>query len=134
MIRLRLYFFVLVWVSFSCLTAATDVKWTPGKDDPKNAAHTAPRSQKYWNEHGIERPDYAKTDAEIAQEKGGGAIKWILLIPIVAGVGYYFRLQMGGHMLGGLSLGSIFHRMSEEDARQARLAKFDRGISIGKAE
>ena len=44
--------------------------WTPGKDDPKNAAHTAPRSQKYWDDHGIERPDYAKTDAEIAQEKG----------------------------------------------------------------
>jgi len=50
---------------------ATKVTWT-GNDNvlpEQMAAHNAPRSQKYWDEHGIERPDYAKTDAEIAAER-----------------------------------------------------------------
>lgn len=50
---------------------ATKVTWT-GNDNvlpEQKAAHDAPRSQKYWDEHGIERPDYAKTDAEIAAER-----------------------------------------------------------------
>eukprot|EP00581_Thalassiosira_minuscula_P012475 CAMPEP_0183726904 /NCGR_PEP_ID=MMETSP0737-20130205/24390_1 /TAXON_ID=385413 /ORGANISM="Thalassiosira miniscula, Strain CCMP1093" /LENGTH=196 /DNA_ID=CAMNT_0025958375 /DNA_START=40 /DNA_END=630 /DNA_ORIENTATION=+ len=50
---------------------AADVQWK-GNDNvsPEHkAAHEAPRSQKYWDEHGIERPDYAKTDAEIAAER-----------------------------------------------------------------
>jgi hypothetical protein len=59
---------------------ATKVTWT-GNDNvlpEQMAAHNAPRSQKYWDEHGIERPDYAKTDKEIAAERrqrqtdGGG--------------------------------------------------------------
>ena len=33
------------------------------------AAHNAPRSQKYWDEHGIERPDYAMTDAELIAKR-----------------------------------------------------------------
>ena len=51
---------------------STEVKWT-GNDNP-NAPEAAkvPRSQKYWDEHNIERPDYAKTDAELAQESLGG--------------------------------------------------------------
>ena len=49
----------------------TQVKWSANENvSPKNkAAHEAPRSQKYWDEHGIVRPDYAKTDAEIAKER-----------------------------------------------------------------
>jgi hypothetical protein len=58
----------------------TNIKWTPGdgtaaaagnhrRDDHKEDARTAPRSQRYWDEHGIERPDYAKTDAELASER-----------------------------------------------------------------
>lgn len=50
---------------------ATKVSWT-GNDNvlpEQKAAHDAPRSQKYWDEHGIKRPDYAKTDAEIAAER-----------------------------------------------------------------
>jgi len=53
-------------------TLATQVKWQPNNNiKPENeAAHNAPRSQKYWNENNIKRPDYAKTDAEVAAERG----------------------------------------------------------------
>ena len=72
---------------------AANVKWT-GNDNvaPEHeAAHTAPRSQKYWDEHGIERPDYAKTDAEIAAERrkngeGGGLFGIILIILVFLGM------------------------------------------------
>ncbi|KAL7512722.1 hypothetical protein ACHAXN_011532 [Cyclotella atomus] len=49
----------------------TQVNWSGNQNvDPKHkSAHDAPRSQKYWDEHGIERPDYAKTDAEISAER-----------------------------------------------------------------
>lgn len=118
---------------------ATDVKWEQGDHDAKNAAHTAPKSQKYWDMHGIERPDYAKTDAEIEQERGesgGGVMKWIFLLLMVAAAGYYYFLQTAGgqsQKLGG-STSHLFRRTSEEQARQARLAKFERGMGSGKAE
>eukprot|EP00804_Cyclotella_cryptica_P017904 CCRYP_001271-RA/>CCRYP_001271-RA protein AED:0.39 eAED:0.39 QI:0/-1/0/1/-1/1/1/0/198 len=57
----------------------TQVKWSSNENvSPKDrAAHDAPRSQKYWDEHGIERPDYAKTDEEIAAERRqNGDSKW----------------------------------------------------------
>ena len=57
------------------LVEATKVTWT-GNDGvlPEHEdAHNAPRSQKYWDEHGIRRPDYAKTDAEIAAERRGSS-------------------------------------------------------------
>ncbi|KAL7465908.1 hypothetical protein ACHAXS_006211 [Conticribra weissflogii] len=52
--------------------SASQVKWTQNNNiSPEHrAAHNAPRSQKYWDQHGIERPDYAKTDAELAAERG----------------------------------------------------------------
>eukprot|EP00956_Cyclotella_meneghiniana_P039473 scaffold172462_cov53-Cyclotella_meneghiniana.AAC.2 len=51
--------------------SATQVSWSGNNNvDPKHkAAHDAPRSQRYWDENNIERPDYAKTDAEIASER-----------------------------------------------------------------
>ena len=54
-------------------TSATQVKWQPNNNiKPENqAAHNAPRSQKYWTENNIKRPDYAKTDAEVAAEQRG---------------------------------------------------------------
>jgi hypothetical protein len=57
----------------------TQVKWSSNDNvsHKDRAAHDAPRSQKYWDEHGIERPDYAKTDAEIAAERRQkGDNKW----------------------------------------------------------
>ena len=57
-------------VLFPCVVMSMDIKWTPNTSNNNNEdAATAPRSQKYWDEHNIERPDYAKTDWEIAQEK-----------------------------------------------------------------
>ena len=127
----------LVWWTTASvlLVEATNVQWTAADNkDPNNAAHTAPRSQKYWDENGIKRPDYAKTDAELAQEKRGvvdpgssggsnfGAL-FLLLLSVVVGV-VYFQVQkreQGGYKLGGASS----RRISEEDARQARLAKFE---------
>jgi hypothetical protein len=71
---------------------ATQVTWTGNGDvSPEHeAAHSAPRSQRYWDEHGIKRPDYAKTDAEIAAERrrrgggGGGIIGRIGLVLLAA--------------------------------------------------
>ena len=67
-----------IYLLITCLllipssTSATQVKWQPNNNiKPENqAAHNAPRSQKYWDENNIKRPDYAKTDAEIAAERG----------------------------------------------------------------
>jgi len=138
--RLPSFTLFLVLPLFFLLNAveSTDVKWTEGEHDTNNKAHTAPKSQKYWDEHGIERPDYAKTDAEIAQERGGGStsgniMKWILLLPVLVAAGYYFYVQMGGHRLGGAG-SHLFCRKREEEARQARLAKFEQAVGSGKAE
>jgi len=67
-----------IYLLITCLllipssTLATQVKWQPNNNiKPENqAAHNAPRSQKYWDENNIKRPDYAKTDAEVASERG----------------------------------------------------------------
>ena len=81
--------------SIFAVVEATKVTWT-GNDGvlPEHeAAHNAPRSQRYWDEHGIRRPDYAKTDAEIAAERRGssgrgGGIgivgRWIGLVLLAA--------------------------------------------------
>jgi hypothetical protein len=127
---------LLLLIVLSCsLIESTDIKWTPGQNDPSEAAQTAPKSQKYWDDHGIKRPDYAKTDAEIANERGGddGSGKWLLLAPFLVAAGYLVHVRMGGHRLGG-SHALFFHRVSEEEARQARLARFERGMESGKAE
>jgi hypothetical protein len=124
---------------------ATEVTWTsnaePGNHDP---AKTAPRSQRFWDEHNIERPDYAKTDAEIAAEKGEAVpSKWSFYLAIIAVAaalglmaGMYVRraypLPIGGARLG--SSNDDIHRFpswfpAEEDAveqaRKARLARFE---------
>ncbi len=51
------------------LAEATNIKWTPNSNPDAPEAATAPRSQKYWDENNIERPDYAKTDFEVMKEK-----------------------------------------------------------------
>lgn len=42
-----------------------NVKWTGNNDPNLPEAAKVPRSQKYWDDNNIERPDYAKTDAEV---------------------------------------------------------------------
>ncbi|KAL7544944.1 hypothetical protein ACHAWF_008324 [Thalassiosira exigua] len=78
---LSLSLWLLRLTATDLFAAAADVRWH-GNDNVRpehEAAHNAPRSQKYWDEHGIERPDYAKTDAEVAAERrrdGGGGSGW----------------------------------------------------------
>jgi hypothetical protein len=126
---IRYCLLLLLLLLFCHLTDSTDIKWTPGQEDPNNAAHTAPRSQKYWDKHGIKRPEYAKTDAEIAKERGdggGGSGKWLLLVPLLIAGGYFVHVRMciGGHRLGGRH-GLFSPRVNEEEARQARLERFE---------
>ncbi|KAL7459958.1 hypothetical protein ACHAWC_011842 [Mediolabrus comicus] len=111
-----------------------NVQWTSNenvKEEHKDA-HYAPRSQKYWDEHNIERPDYAKTDAEIAAERGEHVIGSsnllrYTLISAIAGclvIIFYvtnvwdWLLEMCG--IRGHRLGSSVG-MSEKDARLKRL-------------
>ena len=136
------------------ISSATSIKWTPAEDtssgsgnnsgDKPNAA-TAPKSQRYWDEHGIERPDYAKTDAEVARERTakykdgiksatetlGG--KLILGVTIV-GLFYLYLVRAGkivafwdkgSFRLGGSRYASSSLAASREEARNARLARFD---------
>ncbi len=80
--------------SKSFLVEATKVQWQGNdKVSPQHEkAHYAPRSQKYWDEHGIERPEYAMTDAEIIAKRrqqdgsgdGDGRRRRHRLVPIVA--------------------------------------------------
>jgi hypothetical protein len=114
------------------------VKWQAATDGSSNPAHTAPRSQRYWDEHGIERPDYGKTDAELAVENNDGTTSWSLagifflvcsLVGIVAGL----WVRQGQHLPSpGTRLGSTELQQHwvdaldrEEKARQARLARFE---------
>jgi hypothetical protein len=66
----------------------TQIKFTTNENiqDNHKDAHYAPRSQKYWDENNIERPDYAKTDAEIMAEKGQhiGSSKLLSIVLISA--------------------------------------------------
>ena len=147
-------------LSFLLLCRATSIKWTPADetkngDNKPNAAATAPKSQRYWDEHGIERPDYAKTDAEVARERAakykdgiksatetlGG--KLIVGVTIVA-LSYLYLVRAGkivafwdkgSFRLGGSSdqgrsgYASSFASSptaSREEARNARLARFDK--------
>ena len=143
--------------------SATSIKWTPADDTKRDAnadsdkpnAATAPRSQRYWDEHGIERPDYAKTDAEVAQEglvsatetAGGKLFLGAAILAMIYGclvwageiVAFWdkgsFRLGSGGKSstsgrrgasgYASFAVSSSSAASREEEARNARLARFD---------
>lgn len=65
--RFVIYLISLVQCAF--VVNGTNVKWVGNQDPNAPEASRVPRSQKYWDEHKIERPDYAKTDAEVFQER-----------------------------------------------------------------
>ena len=137
--------YVLIYQLLLCLCQVahgTKIKWTWGDNDSGSDAARAPRSQRYWDTHGIQRPDYAKTDDEVAAERGDntpsslGATMQCLLLFALALIGvtfFYFRNAQGG---GGARLGStggwskfpLHLGGSEEDvrekARKARLERF----------
>jgi len=138
------------------VAAEERVTWTPNRDvDPNNRAHTAPRSQKYWDEHGIERPEYAKNDYEVDAERrareGDGDSVFIqnlflsFLLAAVPWIGYTAFMNRadltrmlcnitgkrgGGHRLGdfrplGQPASSGSSSRVSDEARSARLARFD---------
>jgi hypothetical protein len=120
----------------SIWATATEIKWTPGKDDPNDKAASAPKSQRYWDEHGIEKPDYAKTDSEVAQEKlakGGSKSPpartlglWVAFVAASAVGVFYLRKHGGaGSRLGGRPGGFRMGQLSGKEARRARLAHFE---------
>ena len=141
-------------VVVACSGCDAAVKWVPNTNvrEEHKAAHEAPRSQRYWDEHGIERPDYAKTDAEAARERreGGGTPGLLgisggdLMIFVVLGaVAALVYAQATGNWGGVKSMfsdiaeftGVTGHRLgsannsrglSDEERRKARLARFDR--------
>lgn len=114
----------------------TEIVWkgTSNDDDP---AKSAPKSQRYWDEHNIERPDYAKTDAEIAAERGEILPSYAataIVILLIAGLIYLFRERASGQRLGGSGIGVIgissqtvlyTQQVDGERTREARLARFE---------
>jgi hypothetical protein len=151
----RRFLFAVVYCCLVSLQtcAATEVKWqAAGDPSQKNSAHTAPRSQNYWDKHGIARPDYAKTDAEIALESDANSWSWagiFFLVSSVVGIVAGLLVRQAGQPLqsSGTRLGSAqqqLHSTSEkmlnwilgysqgtngdaigldEKAKQARLAR-----------
>ena len=111
-------------------TAETQIKWTAATTSKEDPAHTAPKSQRYWDQHQIERPDYAKTDAEVAAERldrmvgGRGTtmflqnyvLLWLggaVLILVMIGGRWSAHMKISdgtGHRLGGGSGVRFFHR------------------------
>mmetsp|Transcript_17372 Transcript_17372/g.32387 ORF Transcript_17372/g.32387 Transcript_17372/m.32387 type:complete len:150 (+) Transcript_17372:175-624(+) len=108
------------------LSLSTNIKFTPG--DNSGAAASAPRSQKYWTENNIERPSYAKTDAEVYLERFEFFKEFLYgllspklavgLIGIFLIVYYENNRSNNSSRLGGTSSSSV-------DARDARLKRFE---------
>jgi hypothetical protein len=113
----RRFLFVAVYVCLVSLQtcAATEVKWQ-ATGDPSHPAHTAPRSQRYWDKHGIERPDYAKTDAELAAESDAKPWSWagiFFLVSSLIGIVAGLLVRQAGQPLqsSGTRLGSAQQRL-----------------------
>jgi len=128
-----------------------NVKWTGNNDPNAPEAAKVPRSQKYWDENNIERPDYAKTDTEIFQEKvmngngskeesdGKSILLMIVFFVVLWGLIIKFGItknSFGGNRLGssGSSTKFTFGKSQGDDgllkekARTARLAKFEASV------
>lgn len=118
---LCIYVFVFVGTGNLCTTVvhATDIKWIGNTNSKGSAAAEAPRSQRYWDANGIKRPDYAKTDAELAAERGGASssnVFWFGLLLLGGAVAYmeyvrrYVRIPDSGdsgYVLGGGGGGAL---------------------------
>ena len=123
--------------------SAQQIKFTSNENiqEKHKEAHYAPRSQKYWDENNIERPDYAKTDAEIMSERGERiesskllsigficAISFLIFLVYTVATGnvrmitgkWNWLLELIG--IRGHRLGTSKERISE---KEARLKRFD---------
>jgi len=128
-----LRFFLFLLSTAQC--TATEIRWIPG-DDPsdKDPAKTAPKSQKYWDEHNIPKPDYAKTDLEFAEDQGLPPIRWLphpvitmLMVGLALGLasGLYVKLfvidKSPAVSSSGKRLGSAAASAVDEQASVAQL-------------
>ena len=134
---------VAVVVLFPCAVMSMDIKWTPN-DNNENEAATAPRSQKYWDEHNVKRPDYAKTDWEIAQEKmkdDPNSVRLLILLSIVGLTLLFFSIfiksNQHAYRLGTTTQDTKKNRKmpfqdnkltSQEALRQARIEMFEKAM------
>jgi len=143
------------FVSFFVLSggaSATRISWHAAQDpDPSTAADptdakTAPRSQRYWDEHGVVRPDYAKTDEELWAERRaaqsgdtatirpwtvalavglvGGMAAGLYALHVVRTTNSSTASKLGSGPGGALLVGTG-GVSADERARLARLAKFE---------
>ena len=124
----------------------TEIKWeSAAKEGETDRAKIAPKSQRYWDEHNIERPDYAKTDAEVAAEAGKGSglllpLMGVVLVTFLLFAAHFWKYgrQFGaGQQLGSNDSSNPLARLfafpsatktnsAEERARQARLEHFEK--------
>ena len=154
--RILMITFILQILLSVTITNGTNIKWIPaddGKDantDSTTANKSVPRrySQKYWDEHGVKLPDYAKTDEEVEKSKNDVAENgnnatyfWniLLLIILVLSVCAIIQFKRGGSRLGTsadnktttTSIFALFgwnsqrHHLSIEEERRLRLARFE---------
>ena len=155
---LRLLAAVLSVAFFCCFSlfvvvpgaSATRISWQAAHDptDSSNAADsatdakTAPRSQRYWDEHGVVRPDYAKTDDELraerrraptGEEDTSSLRPWTVALAIglvggmMAGLWTLHVVRTSNAGTGKLGEGERLGGggTTDERARLARLAKFE---------
>mmetsp|Transcript_4569 Transcript_4569/g.8811 ORF Transcript_4569/g.8811 Transcript_4569/m.8811 type:complete len:164 (+) Transcript_4569:38-529(+) len=152
---------IIYFISIQCVcfvNGTTNVKWTGNQDPNAPEAARVPRSQKYWDENSIERPDYAKTDAEILLERilsdDSLSVKKIVLVLILFTALWIYlirkyipgaRGQKWGGGVGSSSMSSYYPSNNkystaldprgknlDETARLARLSKFDSSTSTNK--
>jgi hypothetical protein len=114
------------------------VKWVGNQDPNAPEASRVPRSQKYWDEHKIERPDYAKTDAEVFQERilSDDTLdfkKLLLMLILFVGLWIYLiqKYSPAGGAGGGLFrlLGNSSSSSSSSSSRGSGGQKLGRYIS-----
>jgi hypothetical protein len=97
---------LILCLLFVTAAQATDIRWTGTTSDSSDPAKTAPRSQRYWDENNIKRPDYGKTDAEIAVDRGESGESsnfWLVVVLCCGMAAFYYKNTAGGNRLGSAS-------------------------------
>lgn len=118
------------------LVRGQTIKFTSNENiqEKHKEAHYAPRSQKYWDEHNIERPDYAKTDAEIMAEKreriGSSKLLSFALISAISFLIFFVyafatdNIEMITNGIRGHRLGTSTEKQRISE-RESRLKRFE---------
>jgi hypothetical protein len=118
---LLLMLFCLQWGFGS----ATDITWHANVEDAgtNDPAKTAPKSQRYWDENNIEKPDYAYTDAEHRARKTVGNVSVISGGIVAPTVVTFFVLGMAAGLYvlyaARSAGGGASHRLGTGDPSEA---------------